>query len=116
MAVIKGIPVTLYQRQKVGSDPFGAPIYEEKPEIVQDVLVSPTTSEDVETSTQLYGKHGSYTLGIPKGDEHQWENSKVEFFGRIWHTIGIAQYGIESNVPTRWHGKIQVEVYESGKD
>lgn len=112
MALIKGMTVILYQKIREGTDAFGAPIWKEMPVQVDDVLVSPTTSQDIESSTKLYGKFGAYTLGIPKGDSHQWEDSRVEFFGRIWRTVGMLQRGIEANVPTRWHGKIQVEAYE----
>ena len=51
-------------------------------------------------------------LGIPKGDEHAWEDAEVEFFGRRWRTFGILIRGIEANVPTPWHHKIRVAAYE----
>lgn len=112
MEWIKGIPVILHQRIRTGSDPFGVGIYEDQAVTVDNVLVSPASSSDVEDSTKLYGKHAVYSLGIPKGDSHQWEDSIVEFFGRKWRTFGVLQLGIEADVPTAWHGKIQVEVYE----
>ncbi|WP_288339027.1 hypothetical protein [uncultured Allobaculum sp.] len=112
MTMIKGMSVTLYERKAAGSDPFGVPIYEETPVKVENVLVAPASSEDVETTTALYGKHARYTLAIPKGDQHAWEDATVEFFGRKWHTIGFVQLGIEENIPLSWHGKISVEAYE----
>lgn len=112
MAVIKGIPVTLYERIRTGTDAFGAPIYDEKPTVVDNVLVAPASSADVETSTNVYGKKAVYTLAIPKGDTHQWEDSFVEFFGRKWRTFGMTLVGIETNIPLEWNGKIQVERYE----
>ena len=46
MTKIKGIPVVLLETMEVGKDPFGAPIIEEVEEIVEDVLVSPSTTDD----------------------------------------------------------------------
>lgn len=111
MAMIKGIPVVLYERKLTGYDDFNAPIYKETATTVQNVLVSPSSSEDVIESTSLYGKKAVYTLAIPKGDQHVWEDSVVEFFGRKWKTFGFMVQGIEANIPLDWNGKIQVEAY-----
>ena len=51
-------------------------------------------------------------MGIPKGDENNWENKEVLFFGKKWRTIGIAQQGIESLIPLDWNKKVMVERYE----
>lgn len=112
MARIKGISVVLYERHPAGTDPFGIPICELKTAIVPNVLVSPASSDDIQTTTTLYGKRAVYTLAIPKGDRHNWEDAQVEFFGRTWKTIGFVQQGIEENIPLDWNGKIQVEAYE----
>lgn len=112
MTLIKGMSITLYELRETGSDPFGASIKEEVPVTVEDVLVNPASSEDVETGNLLYGRHAIYTIAIPKGDTHHWENAVVEFFDRKWRTLGFVQYGIEDNIPLRWNGKILVEAYE----
>ena len=109
---IKGITVILIDKVKTGTDPFDAPIYEDKEIPVQNVLVSPTSSDDVINQVQLYGKKSTYTLGIPKGDEHDWENKEVHFFGKKYRTFGPIIEGIESMVPTQWHKKVMVERYE----
>ena len=79
---------------------------------VQNVLVAPTSSEDVINQMNLTGKKAVYTLGIPKGDTNKWENREVKFLGRKWRTIGIPQEGIESMIPLSWNRKVMVEVYE----
>lgn len=112
MAMIKGIPVVLYEKRKAGTDPFNHPIYEEVPVIVENVLVAPSSADDTVTSLSLTGKKAVYTLGIPKGDTHVWEDRKVEFFGRTWKTFGIPLEGIEQNIPLSWNKKVMVERYE----
>lgn len=49
-----------------------------------------------------------YTLGIPKGDTHDWLDRRTAFFGRQWRTIGIPDEGIEANIPLCWHKKVHV--------
>ena len=110
--MIKGMTVTLMERTEIGKDPFGQPIYEESPVEVDNVLVSPTLSDDVVNQLTLTGKRAVYTLGIPKGDTHKWEGVEVVFFGRRWKTFGIPVEGIEAMIPLDWHKKVMVETYE----
>lgn len=112
MAVIKGIPVILYEKTQVGVDGFNAPVYEETPITIQNVLVGLPTSTDITDAINLYGKQAIYTLGIPKSDSHNWENTTVEFFGHKWKTFGFAIKGIDHLVPLDWNSKIMVERYE----
>ena len=110
--MLTGITVTLYDKIQTGTDPLGAPIYEETPIQVEDVLVAPASSQEILDATNLYGKKAVYTLAIPKGDAHEWENRKVSFFGKDWETFGIPLEGIVENIPLRWNKKVTVERYE----
>lgn len=110
--MINGITVTLYDKTQTGTDGFGEPIYTETPVNVADVLVYPATSTEILETVNLYGKKAVYTLAIPKGDTNEWENKKVEFFGKTWKTFGIPTQGIEANIPLRWNTKVTVERYE----
>lgn len=116
MAMIKGITVKLYEKTQVGTDDFNAPIYEKTATEVENVLVCPTSSTDIVDQMNLYGKKAVYTLGIPKGDDHNWENVMVEFFGHKWRTFGIPIEGIESLVPLGWNKKVTVERYGESED
>ena len=110
--LIKGMSVTLINMRKVGENDFGEDITEETETIVDNVLVSPSTNEEIESGNRFYGKHAIYTIAIPKGDANVWEDSYVEFFGRRWKTFGMVEQGIEANVPGQWHKKIRVERFE----
>ena len=109
---IKGITVTLYEVEQTGTDPVGAPVYEEIPIQVDNVLVSPVGSSEVIDNLNLYGRKAVYNLALPKNDEHAWENRKVSFFGQDWRVFGIPTEGIEANIPLDWNRKITVEKYE----
>lgn len=110
-SMIKGIPVILHERVRVGEDAFSAPIYEERSVTIGNVLVNPIGAEDIPGEMHLRGKRAQYELCIPKGDNHNWENAKVEFFGHVWETVGLMQEWIEENLPLDWNRKIRVERY-----
>ena len=112
MARIKGITITLYDEVETGDvDVFGVPVTETKPIKVDNILIKPSSSEDIINSKDLYGRLAVYTLAIPKGDTHDWENKVVEFFGSKFRTFGAVTQGIESLIPLDWNKKIQVERY-----
>lgn len=111
MAAIKGTTVCLYEKSIVGYDDFNAPIYDEKKTIVNDVLIGQPDADEVATALDLHGKKIRYMLGIPKSDNHNWEDCRVDFLGKSFRTVGFVIEGIEENVPLRWHKKIGVELY-----
>ena len=109
--MIHGITITLFQKQKKGVDGFGHPIYEETSELVENVLVAPAQEQEILDTLNLTGRKAIYTLAIPKGDTHDWENAEVEFFGRKWKTIGMPISGIDTLIPLQWNMKVRVENY-----
>lgn len=112
MAMIKGITVILCDKVQIGTDPFNHPIYEEKEISVDNVLVTPSTTDDIVTYQDMFGKKAVYTLAIPKGDNHDWEDKKIIFFDKEWSSFGFVTQGIEENIPLDWNKKVMVERYE----
>lgn len=112
ICAIKGQTVRLHNKTKVGEDDFGAPIYDDSIVEVENVLISPTTDEDIVSEMQMYGKHSVYTLSIPKGDTHNWDDTEVEFFGKTWRTFTTSMMYQEELVPLSWNRKVKVELYE----
>lgn len=111
MARIKGITITLISNKEVGRDPFDNPIFQDVEIAVDNVLVSPTSSDDVINRLTLTGKKAVYTLAIPKGDTNIWEDQEVRFFGERWRVFGIPLQGIEELIPLDWNKKVTVERY-----
>lgn len=110
--MLKGITITYFDKVQKGEDDFGGPIYEPIEIEVEDVLVAPVSTQDVIDNLSLYGVKAVYQLAIPKGNQLDWENRIVEFFGNKWKTVGIPQEGIEDLIPLRWNKKVLVERYE----
>lgn len=112
MTMIKGITVILVDKIRDSVDPFGAPIYQDAEIPVDNVLVTPSTTDDMVNQLNLTGKKAVYTLAIPKGDEHDWEDKEVRFFGQTWRTFGFVTQGIDHLIPLDWNKKVMVERYE----
>lgn len=106
-----GTTVTLFEKREIGTDDFGAKIFEDVPISVENVLIAPVSSDDVLSKTDLEGKKGVYVLAIPKGDAHDWEDVEVEFFGQRWKSFGIPLEGMEEHIPLQWNKKVTVERY-----
>ena len=112
---MRGITVTLYERTATSSvDGFGHPVYTETAVEIGNVLVAPaeTGGDPMFTETDLKSRKAVYTLGLPKGDTHVWENCKVTFFGKTFRVIGMPTEGIESLIPLSWNKKVTVEAIE----
>lgn len=109
---MKTITVTLYEKTENGQDAFHKTIWTETPVDVSGVLYAPTSAQEVLDNINLYGKKAVYTLAIPKGDTHNWEDCRVSFNGEDWHVFGIPLEGIDENIPLAWNKKITVERYE----
>ncbi len=110
--MIQGMAITLYNRTQIGVNAFNEPVYEEKAERIENVLVGQPTAQERIDELTLTGRAIEYVLGIPKGDTHNWENQIVEFFGHKFKTFGIPEQGIEANIPLSWHKKVKCERYE----
>ena len=110
--MLKGITVTLISKNKVGTDPFGAPVHVISEVDVENVLVAPVSSDDAINQLNLTGRKAVYTLAIPKGDANVWKGQEVRFFNERWRVVGIPTQGIEDMIPLSWNKKVQVERYE----
>lgn len=112
---MRGITVTLYTTVQDGTDALNRPIYKETAVNVDNVLIGEPTTDDITSSTALYGKQITYMLGIPKGDTHDWKDKKVSWtdsYGtHTVRTFGFPITGIEANIPGKWHMKVRCEAY-----
>lgn len=110
--MIKGVTITLQTKTQTGTNAFGEPIYTWASETVDNVLVAQPSAQERVDEKNISGRSIEYLLGIPKGDAHDWENQRVEIFGKLYRTFGIPEQGIEANVPGPWHKKVKCERYE----
>ena len=112
MSRLRGITVKLYERTQDGTDAANRPTYKETAVSVSNVLVAPLSATEILDTLSVHGKKAVYTLGIPKGDTHEWRDCKVEFFGQTFRVFGEPLEGIEEMIPLDWNKKVTVERYE----
>lgn len=112
-----GMKITLYEQMQDGENSFGEPIVIETPVVVDNVLIGEPSTDDITTSSALYGKVIRYMLGIPKGDMHDWQDKRVSWvdaYGRTHEckTFGVPITGVEANIPGPWHMKVRCEDFD----
>ena len=107
-----GVSIVLYNKTETGLDDFNHPIYSETAETIENVLIGEPSTQEIIDTLNLTGRKLAYTLAIPKGDTHIWEDRNVEFFGEVFHTIGSPTQGIDHLIPLAWNKKVKVERIE----
>ena len=107
----QGITIKLLERTQTGADAFNRPIYTETATEVENVLVGEPSTEEITTELNLSGKRLAYTLAIPKGDTHTWEDHRVEIRGEIYEVLGKPTEGIDHLIPLDWNKKVKVAQY-----
>lgn len=78
---------------------------------VQDVLVAPGATSDLEAS-RPEGAQVAYTLHFPKTYTGSLEGCKVKLpapWAGTYRVIGNPGQYIDANTPTRWHMPVEVE-------
>lgn len=108
---MRGVTIILYDKVQIGIDDFNRPVYQDVPRNIENVLIGEPTTDQVIDELNLSGKRLAYTLAIPKGDNHEWTDRKVEFFGEVFRTFGRPTQGIDHLIPLDWNKKVKVERY-----
>lgn len=109
---MKTTTVTLYEKTADGTDAFNKTKWIETPVQVSGILYAPSSAQEILDGVNLYGKKAVYTLAIPKGDTHNWEDCRVSFERGDFRVFGIPLEGIDENIPLAWNKKVTVERYE----
>jgi len=109
---MKGETVILKTRVQSGTDPFGRPIYTESDVEIDNVIIGSPSFDAAVADLNLTGKKLAYTLGIPKGDNHNWDDTIVVIRGEKFRTYGFPLTQTEANVPGKWNTQVKVERYE----
>lgn len=103
--------MVLHKRTQVGTDAIDNPVYTYEDATISDVLVTPSTVDDLVNRSSLEGTKELYTLAIPKGDSNTWVGNTVTFFSKTFRCYAESE-GIESNIPLSWNKKVLVERYD----
>lgn len=109
---MKGKTITLRTPIAGAVDRFGNATVTWATSTVDDVLISPGATSDLEAS-RPEGVRVAYTLHFPKTWLGNLEGCEVVLpapFAGTYRVIGAPGQYMDENTPTRWHMPVEVEV------
>lgn len=109
--MISGITVTVERPVYGAADRFGNATRTWKSEDVENVLVAPGSTDDMEAA-RPEGVEVAYTLHFPKGYDESLEGCKVVLpapYTGEYSVVGDPRPYMDANTPTPWHLPVQVE-------
>lgn len=109
---IRGKTVLLHEQTVTGKDPFGKNITSESLVEVENVLLEPADYSAIVDELNITGKRLAFILHIPKGDTHNWEDTKVDFYGKTFKTFGPVMEYQEELTPLDWNKRVKVEKFD----
>lgn len=113
--MIRGVTVTVLRPAAGRKDRYGTPTPAEPTrEAVENVLVSPAATEDMEASRE-HGTIAALTLHFPKsyaGDLRGCSVKLPEPWGGTWRVVGDPRPYVDADCPPLlpWHMPVTVEV------
>lgn len=109
--LLHGEPVTVLT-PSTAYDEHGDEVTTWEREGVENVLVAPGSTADVEDPTRPHGTRAVFTLGFPKAFGKRLRGCRVEVRGREYAVIGDPQPNTLANCPTQWWYTAEVEAVE----
>ena len=109
--MIKGASVIVHFPVAGAVDRFGNAIETWTQATVDDVLISPGATADLEAS-RPEGVTVAYSLHFPKTFTASLEGCKVELpapYSGVYRVIGAPGQYMDENTPTCWHMPVEVE-------
>ena len=108
--MIKGVSVTVKRPSSTTDDRFGNPVVTYTDETVNNVLVSPGATADLEAA-RPDGVTVDMTLHFPKSYTNTLEGCRVVLpapWSATYDVIGAPSPYIDVNTPTPWHMPVEV--------
>lgn len=123
MGRLDGLPSLLHGETvtvltpSIGYDEHGDEVATWDREVVDNVLVAPGSTADVEDSTRPHGTRAVFTLGFPKGFDKRLRGCRVvvrcpagvDEAKHTYSVIGDPQPNTLENCPTQWWYTAEVE-------
>lgn len=109
--MIKGVTVTVNAPSSTTTDRFGNPVITYTASTVDNVLVAPGTTSDLDASRPA-GVQVAYSLHFPKSFTGSLEGCEITLpapWTGTYRVIGAPGQYIEENTPTAWHMPVEVE-------
>lgn len=106
-----GETVEVIRRGEHVANPYGEYDYNEIHDVVDDVLVHPSTTEDFGTANRPEGTTQIITLHFPKTYNVSLRHAKVIVRNTTYDVIGNPSYYTKENTPGKWNYPVQAVVH-----
>ena len=111
--MIQGERVTLFAQVKGAEDSYGVPSVEWRAQsVVENVLVAPSGTADLEPGMHADGDSVTLTLHFPKTYTGSLRSCRVAVRGVMYDVVGDPQPYIDQNVPGAWNRPVTVRLVE----
>lgn len=106
--MISGMEVEVVRRTMTGRDEMGEPIFSESHEPVGNVLVTPSSTDEMDETNRAFGISCELTLHFPKDYTASLEGCSVIVYGDEYRVLGDPQPYMPENTPTPWNREAKV--------
>jgi hypothetical protein len=108
---MKGVSVTVRSFVQTGVDRFNNPVVMPIEQTVDNVLIAPGATQDLEAS-RPEGVSVAYTLHFPKAWTDSLEGCEIDLpapYSGTYRVIGNPGAYMDANTPTAWHMPVEIE-------
>jgi len=107
--LLEGETVVVIQRAEVGRGAGNTPIYTTVEETVDNVLISPASTDDVIESNRPDGTELVWNLDFPKTFTGPLRGCRVRVRGEEFHVVGDPRPYLPTLTPGQWNRPVKVE-------
>lgn len=111
--MIQGERVTLFAQVKGSEDSYGVPSIEYRAQrTIENVLVAPSGTADLEPGMRPDGDSVTLTLHFPKTYTGSLRSARVAVRGVMYEVVGDPQPYTDQNIPGPWNRPATVRLVE----
>lgn len=111
--MIQGERVTLFAQVKGSEDSYGVPSIEYRAQrTIENVLVAPSGTADLEPGMRPDGDSVTLTLHFPKTYTGSLRSARVDVRGVMYEVVGDPQPYTDQNIPGPWNRPATVRLVE----
>lgn len=108
--MIVGETVILERRIEGEPDAMGDPSFDVVTEDIENVLVSPGATDNLQATVRPDGTVVDYKLHIPKGyEDYTFRGCRFNVRGEWMDVVGNPTYYIQENTPGNWNYPVEVK-------
>lgn len=111
--MIQGERVTLFVPVKGSEDSYGVPSIEYRAQrVIENVLVAPSGTADLEAGMRPDGDSVTLTLHFPKTYTGSLRSARVAVHGVMYEVVGDPQPYTDQNIPGPWNRPATVRLVQ----